>query len=64
MGETKLTLSGFGKIAPDGVDIAVLLCVTLDIFDDFNPLLRLIIPIFFVESRSGSRSALVAIFPV
>lgn len=61
-GKIKLTLSGFGKIAPDGVDTAVLLWVTLDMFDVFKPVLRLIIPIFFVESRSGSRSILVAIF--
>lgn len=60
----KLTLSGFGKIAPDGVDTAVLFWVHLDMFDVFRPGLRLSMLIFFVESRSGRRSIVVAIFPV
>ena len=33
-------------------------------FDVFMPVLRLMTPIFGVERRSGSRSNLVAIFPV
>lgn len=58
----KLTLSGFGKIAPDDVDTAVLPWVSLDTFDDFEPLLRLSSPMFFGESRRDSRSKLAAIF--
>lgn len=61
-GGIKLTLSGFGKIAPDGVDTTVLPWVVLDMLDVFKPVLRLSIPAFLAESRSGSRSILVAIF--
>ena len=61
-GRNKLTLSGFGRIAPEGVDTAVRIGVVLDMFGDFMAELRLINAVFLAESRSESRSALVAIF--
>ncbi|KAG7238437.1 hypothetical protein INR49_030944, partial [Caranx melampygus] len=62
--EKKLTLSGFGNIAPEGVDTAVRTGVVLDMFDDFKPVLRLMIAVFLLESRRASRSILVAISSV
>lgn len=59
-----LTFSGFGRIAPDGVDTIPRIWVVLDKFDVFDTLLRPIVAVFFVISRRGRRNKLVAIFPV
>lgn len=59
----KLTLSGLGKMAPDGVETAVLFWVHLGTWAALAPGLGARTHSFAADSRSGRRSA-VAIFPL
>lgn len=60
----KLTLSGLGKMAPDGVDTAVLFWVHRGVWAAPGPRLGARTHSFAADSRSGRRSAVVAMFPL